>query len=88
MTNDIGGVDYQDSHAMVYGNLAYINEGKNDYDNNMEIIKYDNDFKDFSKAEIEAFIIANDVKKKYLNKYQVYDFDLKKIEILSIVIFV
>ncbi len=78
MTNDIGGVDYQDSHAMVYGNLAYINEGKNDYDNNMEIIKYDNDFKDFSKAEIEAFIIANDVKKKYLNKYQVYDFDLKK----------
>ena len=31
MKEDFGGVNYQDNHAMVYGNLAYINEGANNY---------------------------------------------------------
>ena len=35
MTEEIGGVNYQNNHAMVYGNMAYINEGANNNDNNM-----------------------------------------------------
>ncbi len=78
MSEDIGGVDYSLNHAMVYGNLAYINEGANNYNNNMEILKYDNIDKKFSNAEIEAFTIARDIKKKVDMKYKIFDFDLKR----------
>jgi len=76
MTEIIGGVNYQNNHAMIYGNLAYINAGANDYNNNMEIIKYDNSDKEYSNVEIEAFAIAHDIKEKLKNNYQVFDFDL------------
>lgn len=78
MTDYSGGVNYQNNHAMVYGNLAYVNEGKNDYNNNLEILKYDNKDKEYSDVEIEAFTIVNDIINKVKNHYQVFDFDLKK----------
>lgn len=76
MTEEIGGVNYQNNHAMVYGNMAYINEGANNNDNNMEIWKYDNEEKKFSNVEIEAFAIGRDIEKKVEEKYQVFDFKL------------
>ncbi|MDE5540161.1 MAG: UvrD-helicase domain-containing protein, partial [Bacilli bacterium] len=79
MTEEVGGVNYPLNHAMVYGNLAYIEMGENNYDNNMEIMKYDNEGKEFSDTEIEAFTIAQDIKKKIQSKYQVYDFGLKSL---------
>lgn len=78
MSDVSGGVNYQNNHAMVYGNLAYQNEGTNNYDNNMEILKYDVQDKEYSSSEIEAFIIAEDIKKKLKDKYQVFDFKLNK----------
>lgn len=76
MTEEIGGVNYHENHAMIYGNMAYIEAGENGYDNNMDILKYHNEDKKFSNTEIEAFTIAHDIKEKLESHYQVYDFDL------------
>ena len=76
MTEKIGKVNYHHNHEMVYGNLAYINEGANNYNNNLEILKYDYQDKEYSNAEIEAFSIAQDIKAKMQINYQVFDFDL------------
>ena len=78
MTKDIGGINYKESHAMIYGNLAYIKKGSNSNNNYMDILEYHNEDKKFSNDEIEMFIIADDIKKKVESKYQVYDFDLEK----------
>ena len=78
MTEKYGGVDYKNNHEMVYGNLAYINEGKTDYSNDLEILKYDNEDSNFSNVEVEAFTIVKDIKNKIQNKYQVYDFEIGK----------
>ena len=40
MTEKIGKVNYHHNHEMVYGNLAYINEGSNNYNNNLERFQY------------------------------------------------
>ena len=76
MINSLGGVDYQDNHAMIYGNLAYIKTGSNNQDNNLKILKYQNDDNNYTNTEIEAFTIAQDIKNKIENHYLVYDFDL------------
>jgi len=78
MTEKYGGVDYKNNHEMVYGNLAYINEGKTNYSNDLEILKYDNKDSDFNNVEVEAFTIVKDIKNKIQNKYQVYDFEIGK----------
>lgn len=76
MDNDIGGAEYQESHNMVFGNTTYINEGKTDQNNNLEVYNYEYDKESgFKKNEIEAFVIANDIKKKIESKYQVFDKD-------------
>lgn len=75
MSEEYGGVNYQNNHEMVYGNLSYINEGKTDYNNNLEILKYDNSDSDFSNVEVEVFTIIKDIKSKIQNKYQIYDFE-------------
>lgn len=68
MGDNIGGADYKSSHQMIFGNTAY------DLDDefNMKILTYDKD-EMFNKNEIEAFIIAQDIKNKINNKYQVFD---------------
>ena len=76
MDSNIGGADYKLSHQMTFGNLAYINEGKTDQNNNFEIYNYDFDKeKGFTREETEIFIIANDIKDKTNNKYKIYDKD-------------
>ena len=70
MDKTIGGADYQKEHQMVFGNNVYENEGKTNQNNNLEIYNYQED-KNYTKEEIEAFIIANDIKTKINNKYQI-----------------
>lgn len=79
MDDSFGGANYQESHRMVFGNNTYINEGKTDQNYNINIYNYqvekDSLYKKYTKDEIEAFIIANDIKKKINDKYQVFDKD-------------
>lgn len=79
MDDDFGGANYQVSHRMVFGNDTYINEGKTNQNYNINIYNYkvekDSPYKKYTKDEIEAFIIANDIKKKIEKKYQVFDKD-------------
>ena len=74
MNDFIGGADYQVSHQMVFGNDTYINEGKTNQDYNLDLIDYEEN-KTYTKEEIECFIIANDIKEKIENKYQIFDKD-------------
>ena len=76
MIPDLGGVDYQDNHAMVNGNKAYVEKGSSNQNYNLEILKYQNEDKKFSNSEIEIFTIAQDIKEKIANGYLVYDFKL------------
>ena len=74
MTDSLGGADYKSTHQMISGNDSYKEEGKTTQNNNLEIINYEYDKTiGFSKEEIEIFYIAQDIKEKVKNKYQVYD---------------
>ena len=76
MDDNIGGAEYSNGHRMVFGNTTYNIEGKTNQDNNLEIYNYPYDKKNgFTKEEIEAFIIANDILDKVNNHYQVFDKD-------------
>lgn len=90
MDNVIGGAEYKDSHQMVFGNTTYENEGKTSQNNNFEIYNYEYDKElGYTKEEIEAFIIAEDIKNKINNKYKVFDKDeliLRNIEYKDFVI--
>ena len=71
----IGGVDYDESQVLKFGNKSY---QENEINHNMEILNYDYEKYDreFSKDELEIFIIADDIKEKLESNYQV--FDIKK----------
>jgi len=76
MDDFIGGAEYQEGHRMVFGNTTYNIEGKTEQDNDLEIYNYPYDKKlGFTRSEIEAFIIANDILDKVNNHYQVFDKD-------------
>ena len=73
MTDSLGGANYKIDHQMNFGNTLYDkNKTKDDY--NLEILNYALS-DDFSKEEIEYFIIAKDIIKKIKNNYQVFDKD-------------
>lgn len=73
MTQDMGGAEYQKDHIMQHGNKSY-NEIAKDQNFNSEVIKYyPDEQKRIKNEEIEAFIIASDIRKKIDNKYQVMD---------------
>lgn len=76
MDDEIGGANYQESHRMVFGNKTYQEEGKTNQVNDFEILSYplEKGFP-YKKEEIEVFIIANDIKQKVENHYQVFDKD-------------
>lgn len=80
MDNELGGADYSTTHRMIFGNNSYDEEGKMEHSNNIEIYNYpfskDSEYK---KEELEIFIIANDIKNKIENKYQVFDKDEMKV---------
>ena len=75
MNDDIGGADYLQNQQMVFGNNTYLNEGKTNQNYNLEILEYENNDHNFSKDEVECFLIANDIKNKMANNYQVFDKD-------------
>lgn len=79
MDEEIGGADYNHGHAMVFGNLNYEGTGKTNQNYQMEILDYEYKKTELSKKyrteEIEAFVIACDIKKKVESHYQVYDKD-------------
>ena len=79
MDDNIGNADYSKSHRMIPGNDMYDLKSNTDY--NVEIINYDKgeDYKEYSNAEIEAFIIASDIKKKVDSRYQVIDKETKEL---------
>ena len=69
MSDALGGANYFLEHQMVFGNKSY-EEIKDNCDYNMEIISYEPS-KEYLKEELEAFYIANDIKKRILNKEKV-----------------
>ena len=80
MDNVIGGAEYHESHQMIFGNNDYNTKGKTEYNYDFEIREYENPKESiFSNNEIEIFAIAQDIKDKINNKYQVYDKDLKSL---------
>ena len=75
MNDDFGGADYLASHQMIFGNQAYLKEDVG-HSNDMEVYQYAYDKEiGFTKDEIEAFIIAQDITKKMSEHYQVFDKD-------------
>ena len=74
MDDFLGGADYYKSHQMVFGNRLYDENVMENNNNFMEIYNYNyKDFKEFSNAEKEAFIIANDIQNKIDNNYMILD---------------
>ena len=73
MDDYLGEADYNNGHAMVFGNMTYETSAKTTNNNYLDIYTYDAKDKEYSKLEKEAFIIANDIKEKIKNKYLVYD---------------
>ncbi len=76
MDDNIGNANYIKEHQLIFGNNTFIEEGNNNYNNNLEIYNYLPD-PNFTKEEIEAFIIANDIKKKITSNYEVFDKTLR-----------
>lgn len=80
MDDIIGGAEYSKSHQMVFGNEDYIKEGLTDYNNDLEILEYEEpEDKKYSKEEIEIFAIAQDIKNKMSSHYQVFDKQTKRL---------
>jgi len=76
MDESIGGADYIKSHQMIFGNKSYINKGKTIQNYDFELYSYIYDKKsEYSKEEIEAFIIAKDILSKVKSNYQIFDKD-------------
>lgn len=76
MDESIGGADYIKSHQMIFGNKSYINKGKTIQNYDFELYSYIYDKKsEYSKEEIEAFIIAKDILNKVKGNYQIFDKD-------------
>ena len=76
MDESIGGADYIKSHQMIFGNKSYINKGKTLQNYDFELYSYMYDKKsEYSKEEIEAFIIAKDILSKVKSNYQIFDKD-------------
>ena len=76
MDDEIGNANYRESHEMVFGNNTYITNGTTNQNYQTSIYEYQYDKNNnFTKDEIEAFIIANDIKNKVENNYLVFDKD-------------
>ena len=76
MDEKIGNAAYKVSHRMISKNDMYNLRSNTDY--NMDLITYEKS-DDYEDAEIEAFIIAKDIKEKIESKYQIIDKDTKQL---------
>ena len=73
MNDEIGGADYLASHQMIFGNQAYLKE-KVGHSNDMEVYQYHYEKElGYTKDEIEAFLIAQDILKKVTEHHFVFD---------------
>ncbi len=72
MDDYIGGADYRKDHKAIFGNDSYNKEGKTNQDYNLVINTYKEE-KDKTHTEQEAFIIAEDIKKKIDDGYLIFD---------------
>ncbi len=75
MLDDIGGAKYKEEHKMNAGNKNYNDNKIKDFNYNMEIYNYKNEDKTYTNDEVEAFIIADDIKKKMSSNLYVMDGD-------------
>ena len=76
MHDDIGGADYKKDHQMEAKFKAYTEHKIEDFDYNMKILNYKMpESKEFKANEIEAFIIAKDIKEKMSKNMFVVDGD-------------
>ncbi len=73
MDKEIGGADYPSGHQMVFGNQDYETKGKTNTNHHMEILNYSFEKNGYRKEEMEAFIIANDIKKRLEENEMVFD---------------
>ena len=74
MNDNLGGADYKKTHKMIFGNNSYLEEGRTEQNNNIEIFNYEYDSSlGYTKEEIEVFFIATDIRKKINDKYKVFD---------------
>ena len=73
MSNDIGGAEYSESHQMVFGNTSYEEAGLTEQIYKSSILQYQLEDREYSKDEVEAFIIAKDIKDKVNNKHIIFD---------------
>ena len=71
MDDAFGNASYRRDHQMHFGNLTYANHNYENYD--LEILNYQNDSQEYKNREIEAFIIAQDIKHKVENKFTILD---------------
>ena len=75
MDQEIGGANYLDGHAMIFGNLTYENKAYVEDNCDMEILSYSTEDKEYETREKEAFLIASDIKKQIASKRLVFDKD-------------
>ncbi len=89
MDSEVGDAQYNQGHEMSFGLKVYntllnwVGKKEKDNNNHLEIISFDYSKKegygvDFTRDEIEAFIIAKDIQEKIENGYEVYDVNLEK----------
>lgn len=76
MDHEVGGAEYKLEHQLIFGNTSYVENGTTEQNMNLEIYNYEFP-KDstYTKEEIEAFMIAKDIKEKVESHYQVFDKD-------------
>jgi hypothetical protein len=85
MNDEYGGANYKKDHLIQYGNKSFLEDNIHNQNNNLEIYNYNiNDFNGLNSAEIEAFIVANDIRSKLTNNYLVFDYCTIETRILSI----
>ena len=68
MFDDIGGADYKKTHRMNFGKKSYNDLKDKDVDYNLTLYNYEYKQSKYTKDEIEAFIIADDIEKKMNSK--------------------
>ena len=77
LTEETGGADYQKEHQMVFGNQDYELDPPKE-NRHLRILEYD-ETEDYTKEEIEAFIVAQDIQDKINHHFQVMDSTTKKL---------
>ncbi len=72
-----GGVDYEKEHQMIFGNLTYEKQ-KIEQNMHMQLLTYETE-ENYTKGEMEAFLVAHDIQEKIKNHFQIMDPDTKKL---------